>query len=106
MANGEVESGRQPNLSDPGIASELASEAGHELKDAAAEAAKRIRDGTIAAAEEAVATSRAAYEHPVEFAEFSVRSFRRYARTNPFGAMAAVGGAAFVFGALWGLGRR
>lgn len=106
MADNNDETGRKPGLTDPGIESELAVEAMNEVKDAAVETARQVRDGSVAVAEDLAATSRAAYEHPVEFAEFSVRSFRRYARNNPLEAMAIVGGLAFAFGALWGMGRR
>jgi ElaB/YqjD/DUF883 family membrane-anchored ribosome-binding protein len=96
--------GLKPN--DPGITSELAFEAIDDAKKLVAETAHKVRTGASDAAEQISRSAKAAYEHPAEYAELSWRSYKRYAQTKPLEAVAVAAGTAFVFGALWGLGRR
>lgn len=107
MANSPADvHGHRSDLSDPGIASELATEAVRDIQNAASDTARRLAEGASDAADQIASTAQAAYAHPAEFADFSVRSLRRYARHKPFEAMTVAAGLAFAFGALWGLGRR
>lgn len=107
MANNNVNAEvKHPDLSDPGIASELADEAVADAKEVVNEAAERIKDGAANAADQIERSARAAYEHPTAYAEFSLRSFKRYARAKPIEAIVVAAGFAFAFGALWGIARR
>lgn len=96
--------GKAPD--DPGVASELAAEAIGEAKAYVSDAADTLKEGASNAADQISRSAKAAYEHPAEYAELSWRSYKRYAQNKPIEAITVAAGAAFVFGALWGIGKR
>ena len=91
---------------DPGIVEELKQEAVEDTAEVATDAALKVAAGAKTIAEEAPKTFNAAMEHPVKFGEFSIRSLDRYIRHKPWEAMTLFAGFAFLFGSLWGIGRR
>jgi ElaB/YqjD/DUF883 family membrane-anchored ribosome-binding protein len=94
------------NLSDPGIAAELTQEAVADAKAAAQRAADTVSTAGSQLGKNISTTAHAAYEDPVNFAEYAGRSFVRFARRRPLDAVFVAASVAFVFGALTQLGRR
>lgn len=102
----DVQGAKPKDLSDPGIAQELAAEAAEDIQTTVYETADQIATKAGRAAETISQTAKAAYDHPVEFSEYAYRSAMRFTQRRPLDALLIAGGVAFVLGALSQVGKR
>lgn len=105
-AYSNAQGAKPKDLSDPGVAQEIAAEAAEDIQTTVYETADEIATKAGRAAETISQTAKAAYDHPVEFSEYAYRSAMKFTQRRPLDALLIAGGVAFVLGALSQVGKR